>query len=934
MAKQKRNPFDVDESSTENESGDVLAGMYGGVPDGVPDSGRIVAKPISIMSIWPDKTQPRKIIPREIHAGRKINPADMPKILGAWIDGIYDTGVDEIPIEDILLGKHRGSDKDNSLSQNKDPLVKPFVGLLMMAADIRDIGLKQSIEIVETRKDEYRLVLGERRWTAYHLLRMFLGDKYANIPAQISRASAWDIAKAQAAENFHQRQLTAVGVARQLAKLLILARQDTQEPPYDSWDDLVVDGGCDRPYYAQVADGNIHRIPKGMGEEFERTLNISLEQMRQYRGLLRLTDDYDVDNQLWDLGDERDWAERFMRDISELDVLIIRQILSEAEDPEEMFREAVSALRAEKKLQNTVTSGNGIQNATPEEDAPKYPFSGDSTGADSASKPEPAFKYGDEVISPDGPGRIIQSAGNIHLVKLEDGRSIRFGENRLQHKPKSESWFNCYVQNPTGGVGVVIADLVEFCDVEYADGGRGNIHKMYLSEVDKAEFDAAVQRHRNKLEMPVYWINKYVRSPQGVALVTGQMDAQTVRVVFPDGDYMEFAKRLLSFVDKSEWDAAVAARADSDEDEQEKGDDAPVLKFQVDDRVTVQMGMKQVPGTVRYIKPEDKAPYGVFLDHSKTTHYYAEWMLSLLEKATETDWTNAYVRTVTRGVARVTKDIDERYVKLEFPDTDILTAEKRSLIRLKDSEGEQRWNDALFRIHSKGSGSDNANSLPPDGRDESVPGEITPRDWVGKPALIKEDGYKVAVFVKEFIGAGMLKVATSAGQIREVHFSQLEAVASDKTTLSEFFSVDESLDHSDLLGRRVKLTNGETGTVTSIINDRLTIHYTPYMSGGASVGDIVEVLDDDEAEETKAITDVDAQRLLRHIAHITRRETTVLKLLALTKQNAIAAHKAEKLQSNLQSIRDSIKSGFEELLEEVEGLLDGIITDAEETVQE
>jgi hypothetical protein len=608
------NPFQQSKPS----ASEVDKLIYGEVD--IPESGRIVAKPLPIMSISPDKTQPRKIVPREIHAGRNINPADMPNILGAWIDAIYEMGIDEIPIEDILLGKHRGSDKDNSLTQNKHPLVEPFVSLLMMAADIRDIGLKQAVEVVETRKDEYRLVLGERRWTAYHLLRMFLGDKYANIPAQVSRASAWDIAKAQAAENFHQRQLTAIGIARQFAKLLILARQDSQDPSYDDWDDLVVDGGCDRPYYAQVADGNIHRIPKGMMEEFERTLNISDVQMRKYRGLLRLTGDYDIDNRLWDLGDERGWAEGFLRDIGTLEVSVIRQIFSEADEPEEMFREAVSSLRAEKKSQipfqigtvsdgNTVTTGNGIQDPKPE----------------GGNK----FKYGDEVVTVDGPGRIIQTQGNTHLVRLDAGATKRYGDVTLQAQSKGESWFNRYVQNPTGGVAMVIADLGEFCEVEYADGGRASLHKMYLSEVDKSEWQAAVQRHREMQPPPslMNFVGKVVHTFQGVGKVTRNHDTQYVEVQFPDGDTLTIPKKDLSITDPRHWDEAIAALVASIDDEDEQ------KEIKQGDTVRVDYNGRQFSGIVRYIEGlgRDEKPYGVHNDETHSTHYYPRSALTLLE---------------------------------------------------------------------------------------------------------------------------------------------------------------------------------------------------------------------------------------------------------------------------------------------------------------
>jgi hypothetical protein len=906
MSKKKFQSEDNPFQQTKPSASEVDKIIYGEVD--IPESGRIVAKPLPIMSIWPDPTQPRKILPREVHPGRTINPAQMPGIIEAWLEAIYDTGVDTIPIEEILMGKYHGSDKVNSLSENKDPLVEPFVSLLWLAADIRDTGLKQAVSVVEVRKDEYRLVWGERRWTAYHLLKVFLGDKYANIPAQVTRASAWEIAKAQAAENFHKRQLTAIGIARQFAKLLILARQDTQDPAYDGWDALVVDGGCDRPYYAQVADGNIHRIPKGMGDEFERTLNISVEQMRQYRGLLRLTGDYDIDNALWDLGDELNWAERFMRDISELDLMTIRQILQEADEPDDMFREAVSTLRSDKKtaqeIKNTVTTGNGMQSSTP------------GTTPQTGNK----FKFGDDVITPDGPGRIISTQDNTHLVRLDAGATKRYGDVTLKPKENGASWFNRYVQNVSGGVALVIADLGNDCEIEYADGGRARVQKMYLSEVSKAEYDAAVQRYRDNQNL----LNKFVHTHQGVAKVIRNVDFRTVEVQFPDGDTLLYSKVGLETVDKALWEQAVAALADGDiddEDEQEE-DAAPVMKFKVNDRVRV-AGMPNGSGTIRYIKPETNVPYGVYLDTSKTTHYYTERELSLLVEETDHDFEPLF---------KVGDRVRVNAPGAKFKGTVQAIEESRMLgayAVLSDfTKGIHYYHAHQLTLLTNDDGSDNGNSLPPATPTPSV--DNKPREWVGKPALYKEtDAYKVPVFVQEFIGSGMLRVTNSSGEQLEVHFSQLEPVESDNTRLSDFMNPDPDADHSHLIGKRVRIEGHGPATVTGVDGTRLRLEYGPGHTGGADVSYVLEVLEDEGAAEAKVIANDEVIVFLRQLGHLTRRDNHVLKLLTLTRNNAIAAHKAGELKEDFAKIRLGVERGIYELLDEFDGILNGIIEEIE-----
>lgn len=324
---------------------------YQGIDDDVfaaLDGDQVSSDLLSIMDIHPDHTQPRRIVPREIRGSWAGHPKGWANIIQIWEEHIFDAGY-ELPIIDILRSKVNLHD-----FMSDDLVLNRFLHLLELAAQIKDVGLQQRIGVAK-RGNVYRIIYGERRWSAFHLLNHYLGDDYASIPSRIASVSEWELTKMQAQENV-RLELNAIGKARQFAKLLMAANE--KDGNYDSWQALVVDGGCDRPYYAQVANGDLHSIPYGLGAQFEQAMGISTAQMRQYRKLLKLTEDYEIDNILWTLADENDWAEQFMRQIPQhLEGKTINEILrsvttvtvlESAKHVEEMLREAIEASKAAK----------------------------------------------------------------------------------------------------------------------------------------------------------------------------------------------------------------------------------------------------------------------------------------------------------------------------------------------------------------------------------------------------------------------------------------------------------------------------------------------------------------------------------------------------------------------------------------------------------
>lgn len=330
------------------------------------------ADTLPIMDIIPDMTQGRRVLPDEIRRLWDGTARGYGVVIDAWENGARILAPAPFPV-DILMGGV------SPLVSSDDPLALDFAEMLSFAANIRDIGLNHPIGVVK-RGELYRIVYGERRWTAFQFLNHYLGgtEDWRNIRARTIVATDWQLAKAQAAENNQSKRMNAIGRAREFAKLLMIARADGGER-YDSWNQLVVAGGCDRYWYAQVANGEIHRIPRNMGPQFEQALNISVGQMRNYRNLLRLTEDHKINDVLWMLGDKGNWSENFLREVAlYLDVSEIAEILNLKDDytvttvtvyeSEVALQKAVKAAKEAAELAKnqaeppvTITDGDGVE---------------------------------------------------------------------------------------------------------------------------------------------------------------------------------------------------------------------------------------------------------------------------------------------------------------------------------------------------------------------------------------------------------------------------------------------------------------------------------------------------------------------------------------------------------------------------------------------
>lgn len=270
--------------------------------------GRVVAKPTLLSEIWADVKQPRRAIPASIRGDWDGSPDKVQRLLTFW--GKVALSKADFDPKDIVNGKGDGVEVEGL-----HPLAGQYVELCRLAQDIKRGGLINPISVIK-EGSRFLIESGERRYLAYHLLKIIdLDERWDKIPAITSTGE--NFVWRQATENTARRALNAIGMARQLALLIMESRRGVDGQTYDDYASLVVPGGCDRAYYAQVANGNIHRIPKGYAERIQSAMGLSDKQLSRYRALLRLTDDEKVNDILWQSADVEDWAEGALRMIAD-----------------------------------------------------------------------------------------------------------------------------------------------------------------------------------------------------------------------------------------------------------------------------------------------------------------------------------------------------------------------------------------------------------------------------------------------------------------------------------------------------------------------------------------------------------------------------------------------------------------------------------------
>lgn len=256
-------------------------------------------EPIRIDQIAPDPQQPRRIIPSELRVW-------IPDLLSAsdtffhyWMDAaaMESTGSHVNETWDEWMADLLNGDPEEKWArpEKMGPINAALYKVIDLAVNIQREGLVNPITVVRD-EERYRIETGERRWLAYHLLANFIGMEWTTIPAYVEASgNIWR----QASENNARDDLNAIAKARQFAILLMdLIRQETgvQFQPLETFENELA-------FYAQVADGERWRIPRGKGELLRVGLGVKNErQVKTIRAVLRLP------FEVWVVADDLDWT--------------------------------------------------------------------------------------------------------------------------------------------------------------------------------------------------------------------------------------------------------------------------------------------------------------------------------------------------------------------------------------------------------------------------------------------------------------------------------------------------------------------------------------------------------------------------------------------------------------------------------------------------
>jgi hypothetical protein len=248
---------------------------------------------IELDRISPDPTQPRHVLPSSIAHFRQNN-LSFSDWFGAWRTAASEESGRNFDIDAYLDAK-----EDIERNENPGPIELALLQVVELAASIKRDGLTNPITVVRYGRD-FTIETGERRFYAFQILysRRY-EEKWKRIPAQVSdKLNVWR----QASENTARQDLNAIGRARQFAILLMeLLKGEVAFIPYEA---MIGPGISDRHFYAQVADGERFRVPRGKGEVLLNAMGLkNPQQLRDYRALLRLSD------QMWAYADDHNLTE-------------------------------------------------------------------------------------------------------------------------------------------------------------------------------------------------------------------------------------------------------------------------------------------------------------------------------------------------------------------------------------------------------------------------------------------------------------------------------------------------------------------------------------------------------------------------------------------------------------------------------------------------
>ncbi len=281
MSKNTGDPFAGLTGDNQRTAADDAAALHGSNAFGSVQSIRVTK--LAIDTVHPDSSQPRRVIPFEVRQEWNPIPAEMQEFLASWM-------------KNVDIDPKAYFEPGYEAPQYKHPVRLSLQKIIRLAADIKSEGLTVPITVIRDGQNAYKIETGERRWVAFHLLKLLFGEKYAEIPSRVmNERSVWR----QASENNQRADLNAISKARQYA-VLVMDASDEVFKPIEAF-------GTAYEYYAQAADV---RIPYGYGEKIQRAMGFeSRASVDRYRALFKLQ------SNAWVLADDFDIPESVLRPV-------------------------------------------------------------------------------------------------------------------------------------------------------------------------------------------------------------------------------------------------------------------------------------------------------------------------------------------------------------------------------------------------------------------------------------------------------------------------------------------------------------------------------------------------------------------------------------------------------------------------------------------
>lgn len=238
---------------------------------------------IAISLIRPDAAQPRRVLPEMIHQAFHNQELTPVQALKQYIEKVRIVSRQKgRPFEnlmDLLISTDETRDE-----RELTPIERDLHDLTNLALTMRSDGQINPLTIVDCSQGampSYRIETGERRYWANYINMEFIPgyQEDGNVPCIILPPGEGSVFR-QAKENTSRAGLNAIGMARQVA-LLILAVHDIHPP----------NGPVSHDFYRQVLELDLRGKPEYAADILSALGGITRQRMSQFKLLLSLSDE-------------------------------------------------------------------------------------------------------------------------------------------------------------------------------------------------------------------------------------------------------------------------------------------------------------------------------------------------------------------------------------------------------------------------------------------------------------------------------------------------------------------------------------------------------------------------------------------------------------------------------------------------------------------